>query len=361
MRRACKISLKYATEKKRRDICDLLEAYRGAVNFYIRSLWKIAGSLDKATLARLPAARTRLSNRYKAQALRQSLSIVSSTKKSAIALGVSASCPVFRGSAILDAKFVDIEAGIKSFDLVIRLSTLRKGKRIQIPTRRTAVLNKWLAKDNSRLIQGCALSEDQLILWVEIPEGKPNDTGNVLGVDVGMCKLLATSDGKFYGTDFRAIAAKIRRKKSGSKGKTRARIERDQYINRVVKQLPWSEINAIGYEDLTNMKLGKSKSRGKNFRKAAAPWSYRLVRQRIELLAQENRVRPVAVDPRGTSRICPICITEDQRNRRGENFRCISCNYIADADLVGSLNILDRTCLLLGRVKSPRYSNVIGT
>ena len=60
LRRACRLSMEFATPKKRRDMGRLLEAYRGAVNFYVRSLWQNPGALDKPTLARLPAERTRL-------------------------------------------------------------------------------------------------------------------------------------------------------------------------------------------------------------------------------------------------------------------------------------------------------------
>jgi len=73
MRRACKLTLKHITQTKHRAIQNLLEAYRGAVNTYIRSLWQNPGGLDKITLARLPDNQTRLSNRYKAQALKQAL------------------------------------------------------------------------------------------------------------------------------------------------------------------------------------------------------------------------------------------------------------------------------------------------
>jgi hypothetical protein len=50
------------------------------------------------------------------------------------------------------------------------------------------------------------------------------------------------------------------------------------YINHAVKQLPWRRLSAIGFEDLNGLKRGKSQSRGKNFRIAAAPWTYRRVR-----------------------------------------------------------------------------------
>jgi hypothetical protein len=74
MRRAVKLSLAFVTQAKRKQINALLEAYRAAVNFYIRSLWNERGKLDKATLSRLKS--TRLSQRYKSQALKQALEIV---------------------------------------------------------------------------------------------------------------------------------------------------------------------------------------------------------------------------------------------------------------------------------------------
>jgi transposase len=113
-------------------------------------------------------------------------------------------------------------------------------------------------------------------------------------------------------------------------GKRRARIARDHDSNRAVKPLPWqrrSARSAIGFEDLNGVKRGQSQRRGKNCRRAAAPWTYRRVRQRIEFLARENRVLPIAVDPRGPSRTCPACGKDDRRNRVGEMFRCIACDY----------------------------------
>jgi len=60
LRRACRLSTEFATATKRHEIVRVLEAYRGAVNFYVRSLWQEFGALDKETLARLPPERTRL-------------------------------------------------------------------------------------------------------------------------------------------------------------------------------------------------------------------------------------------------------------------------------------------------------------
>lgn len=153
MRRAVKVSIEFATANKRRQVAALLEAYRGAVNFYIRSLWVTRGKLDKSTLARLQ--NTRFSARYKSQALKQAIEIVIATKKSAKELGIPASRPVFRGSAVLDSKFAKIEEGRGTFDLVVRLSTLHKGHRISVPTKKTAMFHKWANRPLAKLIQGC--------------------------------------------------------------------------------------------------------------------------------------------------------------------------------------------------------------
>lgn len=346
--------MKFLTGSKRRKLNALLRRYRGAVNFFIRNLWSKPGGLDKATLARLTDSL--LSERYKSQALKQALEMVSSTRKAALATGQTASCPHFTGAAVLDAKFVtvNIEERGPFFDVFVRLSTLEKGSRLTLPTKATAVLRKWLAVPGAAIIQGCALSEESLILWVNVPTPTPRTEGDVLAVDLGMCKLVATSEGEFLGTEFRAIRDKINRRKLGSKGRRRAQRERDNFIGRVLNQLPWGRIRAIGREDLRGIKHGKKPGRGRSFRRAIAPWVHRQVAERLDNKALENGVLPVVYEARGTSRTCPVCKRCDAANRRGEFFVCVGCGHADDADTVGARNGLARTLRLLGSVESPR-------
>jgi len=201
---------------------------------------------------------------------------------------------------------------------------------------------------------GCALSETGVILWVEVPDAEIKPGGDVLAVDIGVNKLLSDSNGNHYGEEFKKIRDKIKRRKPGSKGRARAHRERDNLIDRVVNQLPWRAIKTIGVEALHDMKRGKKKGRGKTFRKAIAPWTYRRVLNRIEHKAQENRVLLVRVDPANTSRTCPDCGATHKENRKGEKFQCLVCGRTGDADTVGALNILARTLATLGSVESPR-------
>ena len=102
------MSLRAVGVRDRRRLAALYEAYRGAVNFFIRLLWREpSATFSTATSKRLE--RTRLSGRYRDQALKQAVEIVSSTRKSARALGVPPGRPVFRGQAVLDAKFATVK------------------------------------------------------------------------------------------------------------------------------------------------------------------------------------------------------------------------------------------------------------
>jgi transposase len=111
---------------------------------------------------------------------------------------------------------VTLEPGRGSFDLVVRLSTLRPRERITIPTRQTRVLNTWLSRPGARLVQGCALSEKAIVVWVEFPEPQARESGDVIGIDVGISKLIATSEAQAIGTQWRQISARVRRRRPGS-------------------------------------------------------------------------------------------------------------------------------------------------
>lgn len=339
LRRAIKVSLQWLGPKDRRRLAALVQAYRAAVNFFIRLLWREPGlKLDTPTSKRL--VRTRLSARYRDQALKQAIELVAGTRASAAALGVAPGRPRFRGSAVLDAKFVSIEPapGAKEFDLIVRISSLKKGERLRLTTKRTAMLKKWLARPGARLVQGAGLGDgDLLTLWVELPKPELRLGGPVLGVDVGVRQLLATSDGMFLGSDFPAVRDKVRRRKPGSKGRRRARRERDDLICAAVKQLPWAEVSAVALEDLTGIKRGKKPGQGKKLRRALAPWRTPLVHQRAIALAAEHGVLAISVPSWWNSVTCPVCRHRSKENRVRNVFRCQGCGHVDDADRVGAL------------------------
>jgi IS605 OrfB family transposase len=350
--------MKFATALKKRAANAVVNEFRSAVNLYIKILWNEPGiGLDKKTLDKLPDLH--LTQRYKSNALKQALAMIFSAKKSARALKRPCSRPVFRGFPVLDGKFVAVEDGRKSFDLVIRLSTLKKGRKISIPTRKTKVLNDWLSEPDSRMIQGCELRPNGLVVWVEMPDRPPEvasakdaDPEEVLGIDMGMDKLIADSRGNFYGTDCKSVLKPIQRRKGG---KTRmgdaARARRDNYFNHIVDSLPWGTFKVLVCEDLRHIKRGKSKKRGRNFRRCVSAWTVSRVLARVGQRCEENRVLLVTVPPAYTSQTCPQCGYRDNGNRNAGMFKCIRCGHAADADEVGAKNI--RHLGLYGSLESP--------
>jgi transposase len=340
MKRAVKISLKFATQAKANRLAAMLSEYRAAVNFYIRSLWRERGKLDAKTLNRY--RRGSLSYRYRSVALKQALQVVISTRKAAKATGCRASLPKFNGYGEFSSLVATVERGKGSFDYVLKISSLVPGKRIVIPFKSHKRLNYWLGKPGASLCGTVMLREDSACLIVELPDLPDKTVGDVLAVDTGYNKLFVDSDGTRYGTDLKAHCQRVRRCKPGGKGKRRAIRARNDYINRTCNQLPWSRLRELKCEDLTGLKQRtqrKDKS-SKKTRKQMAPWTYRLALTRIEQLAEENRVLLTAVNPANTSRQCPSCGAVAKVNRRGEKFQCRRCNHAADADFVGALNIL---------------------
>lgn len=345
-----KVSLKEATVTKQRHLAALLSRVRSLTGRYIRSLWEIPGKLDKETMDRIPCGH--LSYRHRSNCLKVALEIVVATKRSAKAIKRTASCPGPPRTMRLSSLVCRVETGKGAFDYVLKISGLVSGNPIVVPFKSHKVINEWLDRGGT-ILNGASVNENFAYLWIKIPHGDAKFPGEVLAVDAGINKLLVDSKGQHYGKDCRNVLDKVRRCKPGSKGKQRAIATRRDYMNRVVKQLPWDSISCIAHEDLTGIKLGKKSNRGKSFRKLIAPWTIRQVFTRIAQLAQRNRVRVVVVDPRNTSRTCPACRHCASENRKAEVFKCVNCGHRQDADEVGALNILDKALKTLGSVWSP--------
>ena len=180
------------------------------------------------------------------------------------------------------------------------------------------------------------------IVWVAIPDLPIKENGKQIGIDIGMNKLLATSDGEFLGEETKDVCNKVRRCKPGSNGKRKAMERRKQYFGEVINQIDFDNLKLIALEDLKGIKTGKKPKRGKTFRKIIAPWTATSVLRRIASKAQENRVRCIQVEPRYTSQTCVMCEYRDPKNRNNEKFKCLKCGWEDDADHVGAVNILNR-------------------
>jgi len=166
---------------------------------------------------------------------------------------------------------------------------------------------------------------------------------------------LVDEKGNKYGQDFEELCEKISRKEQGSKSFKRSLNERDEYINKVVKEVDLSETNIVYLENLKNVKY-KSKI-GRKVMNKLHRWSYSRVIQRFNLICGETGVQFCQVNPANTSRTCIRCETTDAESRKGEIFKCVECGWSADADHLGAMNILLRGQgnMVSDSVKSNRF------
>jgi hypothetical protein len=246
MLRAVKLSLKSASTSKTANVVAVLDRYRATVNAYIGHIWQHGGSLNKATADAVPLGH--LTFRMRAHALQQALGIVQATRTSSRTTGKVPSVPVFRGAMILSKQLAEVtEARSRgAFDLWLRFSTLSPGNRIDIPLKATKPFRKWIGQPGAKLKGGCAIggrpSRYYVILWVLLPDLPAKTSGESIGVDIGINKLLAVSDGKHYGRDIKHWMNRVRHRKPESHGKWRASRARDRYINETINRLPWRQI-----------------------------------------------------------------------------------------------------------------------
>lgn len=336
--RSSKLTLKFNTKSKLNKIKRLINLYKHIVNLYIKKLHNSNNlELNKQNLNSINT--NILSERYKSNALKQALEIIKSCKDE------NKKIPKFNGYPNLDAKFVNIEqSNIKSFDTIIKLSTETKGKRLSLVTKKHKKFNYW--NNKGKLIQGCELRENYIIVWFKVEKQKYKE-GNSLGIDLGMNKIIVSYDGKSnyekIGLEFKKLNDKILRKRKNSKAYKKVLLERNNYFDYCVNKINYNDLGLLVIENLKNIKLGKKgrKSR-KYFRKRLQHWNIRRVIARINERCEENRVCLWHVNPRNTSRMCPICGNVDVKNRTDQYFSCLACSHEQDADEVGARNILSR-------------------
>jgi putative transposase len=235
---------------------------------------------------------------------------------------------------------------MKIFDLAVRLGSIF-GNRISLllPTKKHALFNRhinsgYAVKSSVQLRRIDNKLYVNLFLEKETLEIKA--TGKVVGIDVGIKKLMSTSEGEFLGRDIEAKIQKLKRRKRGSKNSKQTIAEIKDYIGQQVNKLDLKDVCAIVLEDLKVRHMSKRGKSSKEHRKTLGSWNSRLLFGRLANKCAENRVFLAFVAPEYTSQICSNCGAICKESRNGERYDCEQCHVSLDADYNGSLNIRNR-------------------
>jgi len=214
-------------------------------------------------------------------------------------------------------------------------------------------------------------------IYLTVQEERPllRNINDVLGIDLGVAKLAVLSNPSgninifFKGEAVRAKRnffaqkrAELQRKKDyGSKsaykvlkrlsGKERQWMrDLNHKISKKIIDIAKQLNCGLAVENLRGIRQ-RIKTTKKN-RRMLHSWNFRQLMNFIEYKAALAGIPLVAVDPRGTSTTCPVCGSFNRRNRKSQStFKCKSCGYTLNADLVGARNI---AC-----IASPSFGHIL--
>jgi putative transposase len=245
------------------------------------------------------------------------------------------------------------------------------------------------SRDLSAVLQTrtCTIKRVGTIYYISIlvdsPETLPalKTPASVVGIDVGINKLVALSDGSFIENKeittnlptARRLAMRQRaatRKKNGSKNKAKAyskllvqhhklSLKRDGYnwqaASKIVKMADSVVRENLNIPNMVKRAKPKPDGKGgykKNGAAAKSGLNKRILDcgwgdlfQKIAWLSAKAGKPVFAVNPRHTSQECPKCHHTDKGNRNGEKFVCRACGYSEHADTGASRKIAKKSGL----------------
>jgi len=197
-----------------------------------------------------------------------------------------------------------------------------------------------------------------LYVTIDLPDGTPIKPEDAVGVDLGVVRLAADSDGGAYTGDaveacrkrFSILRAGLQSCGSRSakrhlkrSGCAEARFRRDvnHCISKKIVVSAKGTRRAIALEDLKGIRERITVRRKQRARQYG--WAFSQLRLFIEYKARLAGVPVALVDARNTSRTCPECGHCEKGNRKSQSeFVCRHCGYSNNADYVGALNIRAR-------------------
>ena len=186
----------------------------------------------------------------------------------------------------------------------------------------------------------------------------PDEPLGVLGVDLGIVTIATDSDGEtFSGAQIEKVRERyhMRRQRlqavgtKNSRRRLRTNSGRERRFQKNVNHTISKRLvakaadtcKALALEELTGIRERAPVRHGQ--RRRHSNWAFRQLRASISYKAALAGVQVILVDPRNTSRTCSACGYCDKRNRTTQShFQCLSCGFVAVADVNAAVNIADR-------------------
>jgi len=384
-------SLGFLTSKKRQLLDNLFSEYQSVVNCFIQIYWSEDKLKAKPTAEQWRKVDTWLMGKAVKCAYRQAIQIVRSAQdknkkkiykayKRAFIKAKNRNrnwditnqkwsvysksrtfrqrvkTPEFNGNSIdLNSDLVTVylePKKLKHFDLVVRLGSIF-GNRFSLvmPTKKHKLFNRHI-QNNFHLRSSVQLrrinGKYYVNLFLEKETPTPKTKGKTIGVDVGIKKLMVTTEKQFIGTELESKIQKLKRRKRNSVNYKQTLSEIKDYIGQQVNQLDLDGVSTVVVEDLKVQGMSRKGRSKKEHRRTLGNWNSKLLFERLINRCEENRVLVMSVNPCFTSQKCSNCGETHEESRKGEVYKCLACGFREDADYNASINIrsrfLDREC-----------------
>ena len=192
----------------------------------------------------------------------------------------------------------------------------------------------------------------------EVEEKPTTSQQDVLGVDLGIVNIAVDSDGNVWSgkrintarSRFRRMRRKLQQKGTRSakrllvkRSRRETRFARDvnHCISKHIVSSAEGTQRAIALEDLGGITRRVTVSRQQRAKHGS--WAFAQLRTFVEYKAKLRGVAVILVDPRDTSRTCPLCSHVSKTNRpTRDEFKCQSCGFSGPADSIAATVIADR-------------------
>lgn len=362
MIRSTKCSLRLANKNKQLELCQFIDEYRDVCQFFVNELWGYVNVPKLAPKKITDRANTWLSARAIQCAAKQASGIVRGTRKKQeqrkwklnqlLELGElkkaatinnaiernkisKPNCKTLKPE--LDSRFVRFDDDNEtSFDAWVTLSSIGQRKKIVVPIRKTKHYNKL--EVTGTLKKCLRISESRATLMFELPDVEEKQSGDTLGLDVGITNVFSMSNGVSSTPDNHkhtlvSIQNKMCRKQKGSNAFRKCQTQRTNFINWSINQLNLSNVKELRIENLKDVRRNKRTSRN------LSHWTYPAIKDKIQARCEENGVRLTLLPYAYSSQRCSKCGWTQRANRNGKRFVCKNCEYAADADFNASVNI----------------------
>jgi transposase len=363
MIKSTKLSTKFTNKIKLDNLNLFIDEYRRVVSQFVDILWpqpNIPKLLPKATTSQIT---TWLSARATQAAAKQASGIVRGTRRKqqkrlyvynkllaenktkqarklkSIIDETNVSKPnINQVEPELDSRFVKQDWQNQTiFDGIITITSLGNKLKIPIPVKATKHFNK-LAATGGQLKPGLRLSKKALTLMFDLPEVKPKQTGQTLGLDIGVLNTFTLSNGVAsqpckHGHTLQTINQKLSRKTKASKAFTKAQQHRTNYINWSLNQINLDNTKTLRLENIKYLRYKTQYSR------YLSHFTYTEIYRKLKDLCKTNGCSINYTSPTYTSQRCSNCGWVRSSNRKGKQFKCEACKFKCDSDYNAACNI----------------------